>query len=98
MTFRELTLPDGVKEKVQAALEAVEAAKDGNMKLDSEGGAEATTPKTRYLGTAVSLWLAAASGGGGGGRAGGEAGGTTGGGGAGGGGRSVVVVVVGAGV
>ena len=63
MTFRELTLPDGVTAKVQAAIEAVEAAKDGNMKLDSEGGAEATTPKTRYLGTAVSLWLAAASGG-----------------------------------
>jgi hypothetical protein len=65
MTFRELSLPDGVTEKVQAAIEAVEAAKDGNMKLDSEGGAEATTPKTRYLGTAVSLWLAAASGEGG---------------------------------
>jgi len=64
MTFRELSLPDGVSEKVQAAIEAVEAAKDGHMKLDSEGGAEATTPKTRYLGTAVSLWLAAASGGG----------------------------------
>ena len=31
------------------------------MKLDSEGGAEATTPKTRYLATAVSLTLAAAS-------------------------------------
>ena len=64
MTFRELTPPDGVAEKVQAALEAVEAAKNGNVKLDSEGGAEATTPKTRYLSTAVSLWLAAASGGG----------------------------------
>jgi hypothetical protein len=62
MTFRELTPPAGVTEKVEAALEAVEGAKDGNMKLDSEGGAEATTPKTRYLGTAVSLWLAAASG------------------------------------
>jgi type IV secretory pathway VirB10-like protein len=63
MTFRELTPPDGVAEKVQAALEAVEAAKNGNVKLDSEGGAEATTSKTRYLSTAVSLWLAAASGG-----------------------------------
>lgn len=64
MTFRELTPPDGVADKVQGALEAVEAAKNGNVKLDSEGGAEATTPKTRYLSTAVSLWLAAASGGG----------------------------------
>ena len=31
------------------------------MKLDSEGGAEATTPKSRYIATAVSLTLAAAS-------------------------------------
>ena len=80
MTFNELTPPEGVTEKVEAALEAVEASKDGNMKLDSEGGAEATTPKTRYLGTAVSLWLASASGEGGdhdrlGGDAGGDSGG-----------------------
>ncbi len=64
MTFRELTPPEGVTEKVEAALEAVETAKDGNLKLDSEGGAEATTPKTRYIGTALSLGLAAVSGGG----------------------------------
>jgi hypothetical protein len=63
MTFHELTPPDGVAEKVQAALQAVEAAKNDNVKLDSEGGAEATTPKTRYLSTAVSLLLARASGG-----------------------------------
>ena len=80
MTFHELTPPEGVTEKVEAALEAVEAAKDGNMKLDSEGGAEATTPKTRYLGTAVSLWLASASGEGGDhDRVGGDAGGDSGG-------------------
>jgi len=63
MTFHELTPPDGVAEKIEATLEAVEAAKNGNVKLDAEGGAEATTPKTRYLNTAFSLWLAAASGG-----------------------------------
>jgi hypothetical protein len=65
IAFRELTPPDGVAEKIEATLESVEAAKNGNVKLDAEGGAEATTSKTRYLGTAVSLWLAAASGGGG---------------------------------
>jgi hypothetical protein len=64
IAFRELTPPDGVAAKVEATLEAVEAAKNGNLKLDSEGGAEATTPKSRYLNTAFSLWLAAASGGG----------------------------------
>jgi hypothetical protein len=64
ITFRELVPPDGVPEKVEATLEAVEAAKSGNVKLDSEGGAEATNPKSRYLTTAVSVGLAAASGGG----------------------------------
>lgn len=64
MTFRELIPPDGVAEKVESVLESVEAAKNGNVKLDSEGGAEATNSKTRYLTTALSVGLAMASGGG----------------------------------
>jgi hypothetical protein len=59
--FRELVPPDGVQQKVEATLESVQAAKGANVKLDSEGGAEATTPKTRYLATGLSLALAAAS-------------------------------------
>jgi hypothetical protein len=59
--FQELIQPDGIPEKVEATLEGVQSGKDSNVKLDSEGGAEATTPKTRYLATAVSLTLAAAS-------------------------------------
>ena len=59
--FQELTPPDGIQEKVDATLEAVQSGKDANVKLDSEGGVEATTPKTRYLATALSLTLAAAS-------------------------------------
>jgi hypothetical protein len=59
--FRELVPPDGVQQKVEATLESVQAGKNANVKLDSEGGAEATTPKTRYLTTAVALTLAAAS-------------------------------------
>jgi hypothetical protein len=59
--FQELIQPDGIQEKVEANLEGVQSGKDANVKLDSEGGAEATTPKTRYLATAVSLTLAAAS-------------------------------------
>ena len=59
--FQELTQPDGIQGKVEATLEAVQSAKDANVKLDPEGGAEATTPKTRYLATALSLTLAAAS-------------------------------------
>jgi hypothetical protein len=59
--FQELTQSDGIQEKVEATLEGVQSGKDANVKLDSEGGAEATTPKTRYLATALSLTLAAAS-------------------------------------
>jgi hypothetical protein len=59
--FQELTQPDGIQGKVEATLEGVQSAKDANVKLDPEGGAEATTPKTRYLATALSLTLAAAS-------------------------------------
>jgi hypothetical protein len=59
--FQELIQPDGIPEKVEATLEGVQSGKNANVKLDSEGGAEATTPKTRYLATALSLTLAAAS-------------------------------------
>jgi hypothetical protein len=50
-----------VEQKVEATLAAVQASKDANVKLDAEGGAEATTARTRYLHTAVSLALTAAS-------------------------------------
>ena len=59
--FQELIHSDGLREKIEATLYAVESSKTANVKLDSEGGAEATTPKTRYLATALSLTLAAAS-------------------------------------
>ncbi len=59
ITFREIVPPDGIPQKVQATLEAVQAAKNANVKIDSEGGAEATNPKSRYLTTGLSLGLAA---------------------------------------
>ena len=58
IAFSELVPPDGIEQKVVTTLEGVQAGKDANVKLDSEGGAEATTSKSRYLGTAVSLGLA----------------------------------------
>jgi hypothetical protein len=61
IAFQELFPPDGIAEKIEATLEGVQSGKDANLKLDSEGGAKATTPKTRYLATGVSLALAAAS-------------------------------------
>ena len=66
IAFEKLIPPDGIAEKVEATLEGVQSGQDANVKLDSEGGAEATTPKTRYLATAVALTLAAASSNGGG--------------------------------
>ncbi|HEY1938126.1 MAG TPA: hypothetical protein VGJ33_09345 [Candidatus Angelobacter sp.] len=61
IAFHEIVPPDGVPQKVVASLEGVQAGKDGNVKLDSEGGAEASTPKTRYLTTGLSVALAATS-------------------------------------
>jgi hypothetical protein len=61
LVFQNLIQADGIHEKVEATLEGVEVGKDADVKLDSEGGAEATTPKTRYLATGLSLGLAAAS-------------------------------------
>lgn len=58
IAFTELVPPEGVEQKIVSTLEGVQAGKDANVKLDSEGGAEATTSKSRYLGTAVSLGLA----------------------------------------
>ena len=58
IAFSELVPPDGIEQQVVSTLEGVQAGKDANVKLDSEGGAEATTSKSRYLGTAVSLGLA----------------------------------------
>jgi hypothetical protein len=61
IALRELIPPDGIEQKVEATLAAVQAGKDATVKLDSESGAEATTSRTRYAATALSLALAAAS-------------------------------------
>jgi type IV secretory pathway VirB10-like protein len=58
IVFRELVPPDGLEQKVVAGLEAVQSGENDHVKLDSEGGTEATSPKTRYLSTALSLALA----------------------------------------
>ena len=59
--FREIVPPDGVEQKIVASLESVQAGKNDHVKLDSEGGAEASTPRTRYLSTGLSLVLATAA-------------------------------------
>ena len=61
IVFRELVLPDGVQQTVVAGLESVQAGRNENVKLDSEGGAEATSPRTRYASLGLSLALTTAA-------------------------------------
>jgi hypothetical protein len=63
IVFHQVVPPNGLEQRVEASLEGVEAEKDGGnrLKLDSEGGAEVTQPKTRYSTTAISIFLAATS-------------------------------------
>jgi len=59
--FRDVLPPNSVEQKVEASLEGVEANDGQHLTLDSEGGAQATTPKTRYLTTTISVGIAAFS-------------------------------------
>ncbi len=61
IVFRELALPDGIDQRVVAGLESIQAGKNEHVKLDSEGGAEATSPRTRYVSLALSLALTTAA-------------------------------------
>jgi hypothetical protein len=58
MVFHELVLPDGIEQKVEASLVGVQSGKGQDVKLDSEGGAQANSPKSRYLSTGVAVALA----------------------------------------
>ncbi|HXJ96425.1 MAG TPA: hypothetical protein VMT20_26605 [Terriglobia bacterium] len=60
-TFRQVELAHGVTERVEASLQSVNAATGAHMKLDSEGGAHAVTPKTKYIMPAIDVFLAATS-------------------------------------
>lgn len=59
--FREVAPPNGIAQKVETSLEGVAVAKDQHLKLDAEGGAQVTTPRTRYLTTGIQVMLAATS-------------------------------------
>jgi hypothetical protein len=58
LVFHELVLPDGIGQKVDGSLEGIQSDKGQDVKLDSEGGAEANSRKTRYLETGVAVALA----------------------------------------
>lgn len=59
--FRDLVLQNGVESKVEALVQGVQSGVADKLNLDSEGGAQTQTPKTRYLRTAISVGLAAAT-------------------------------------
>jgi hypothetical protein len=61
ITFREISPPEGITQTIQANLKALESARRDDVRLDTEGGAEAQTPKKRYLQTSIAIGLAAAS-------------------------------------
>jgi hypothetical protein len=61
VVFHQVVPPDGIEQKVEASLEGVEVAKGEHLSLDAEGGAQVTTPRTRYLTTAIAVALAASS-------------------------------------
>jgi hypothetical protein len=61
IVFHQVVPPDGIEQKVEASLEGVEVAKGEHLSLDSEGGAQVTTPRTRYLTTGIAVALAASS-------------------------------------
>jgi len=61
IVFHEIVPPKSAEQHVEASLEGVEVKDDQHLNLDSEGGAQATTPKTRYLTTGISVAIAAFS-------------------------------------
>ncbi len=61
LVFHKLAIPKGVEIKVNAVIVGVEVAKADHVALDAEGGAEVTSPNTRYLSTGLTVALAAAS-------------------------------------
>jgi hypothetical protein len=61
IVFHEILPPQSAVQHVEASLEGVEVKNDQNLSLDAEGGAQATTTKTRYLTTGISITIAALS-------------------------------------
>jgi hypothetical protein len=56
--FHQVELPGGIEQKIESSLEGVEVSRGENLALDAEGGAQVTTPRSRYFVTAVQVMLA----------------------------------------
>jgi hypothetical protein len=61
IAFNRIETPEGMTQAMLGSLQGVEVDRAANLKLDEEGGAHATTPKTRYLSTGFSILMAAAA-------------------------------------
>ncbi|HEY6128411.1 MAG TPA: hypothetical protein VIW23_09540 [Candidatus Acidoferrum sp.] len=59
--FNRIETPEGVIQPMQGTVEGIEADRHAGVKLDEEGGAQATERKTRYLSTGFALLMAAAA-------------------------------------
>lgn len=57
--IRQMELPSGTSDRVDASVEGLEVDRGADIKLDSEGGASVTQSKKRFLTTALSLAVAA---------------------------------------
>jgi len=58
IAFRELVLPEGTAQKVETTLEGIQSGAEDHAQLDTEGGARATSSKSRYASTGLSVGLA----------------------------------------
>jgi hypothetical protein len=59
--FQEIQLPQATPRKVEATLQGVEIAGGDHVEVDTEGGAHAVTPKTKYVAPAIDVLLATSS-------------------------------------
>lgn len=60
-TFRRIVPPSGVVQTVEGNLSGVAAERDSHIKLDAEGGAHATHPKTGYVLPLLDVMLASST-------------------------------------
>ena len=58
IAFHELVLPGGSSARVETTIEGMQSAQGDNARLDPEGGAKATSPKSRFVTTGLSVSLA----------------------------------------
>ena len=58
IAFHDLVLPSGSTARVDTTIEGIQSGQGDNASLDPEGGAKATSPKSRFVTTGLSVSLA----------------------------------------